>query len=195
MTPLLEINATDRILYFAPHPDDESLGGGGLIQQAVRVDAAVRVVFVTNGDRNPWPQRVEERRWTIGPEEQARWGGRRRAEAIAAMERLGLTKDAAGFFGWPDQGVTAFLLAADENALAAICAEIEAFQPSLLVLPSPEDTHPDHSAFYVLARLAIARLSERGCHCPQITYVIHAPNYPVSGHKVAVALERRARCS
>jgi len=188
MTPLLDISTSDRILYFAPHPDDESLGGAGLIQHAVRANARMRIVFVTNGDRNPWPQRVKERRWSIGPAEQARWGSRRRGEAVVAMERLGLSANSAGFFEWPDQGVQAFLMKADENALQSICREIEAFRPTLLVLPSPEDTHPDHSSFYVLARLAAARLREKGFHCPQLTYVIHAPDHPVTGHKVAVAL-------
>ncbi len=188
MTPLLEITATDRILYFAPHPDDESLGGAGLIQHAVRAKASVRIVFVTNGDQNPWAQRAAEWRWSIGPDEQARWGARRRKEALAAMEHLGLGEEDAGFFHWPDQGVTAFLLQADESALETICREIQAFRPTLLVLPSPEDTHPDHNAFYVLTQLALARLSERGCHCPQLTYVIHKPHYPVSGQKMAVGL-------
>ncbi len=191
MIPLLEISSSDRILIFAPHPDDESLGAGGLIQHAVQSDASVRVVFVTNGDRNPWPQRVKERRWSIGPAEQARWGARRQREAIVAMARLGLPEESAGFFNWPDQGVTSFLLQADEEALGKITAEIEAFQPTLLVLPSPEDTHPDHSAFYVMTRLAMSRLSERGWQCPQLTFVIHAPSYPVTGHKMAVALNAR----
>ncbi len=188
MTPLFNISRTDRILYFAPHPDDESLGGGGLIQHAVRVGAAVKVVFLTDGDRNPWAQRAAERRWTIGPQEQARWGKRRRAESVAALRRLGLEEGAAEFLGWPDQGVTALLMKADEAVLETICSEIAGFAPTLLVLPSSEDTHPDHNAFNVLAQLALARLSERGRHCPQLTYVIHPPTYPVTGHKVALAL-------
>ncbi len=159
-----------------------------MIQHAVKANAKVRIVFITNGDRNPWPQRVEERRWSIGPAEQARWGARRKAEALVAIGRLGLSKSAAGFYDWPDQGVTPFLMEADESAIAKICQEIEAFRPTLLVLPSPEDTHPDHSAFYVLARLAAARLREKGFHCPQLTFVIHAPGHPVTGHKVAIAL-------
>lgn len=188
MTPLFNISRSDRILYFAPHPDDESLGGGGLLQQAVRVGAAVKVVFLTDGDRNPWAQRAAERRWTIGREEQARWGQRRRAESVAALERLGVSKSAAEFLGWPDQGVTALLLKADEAALETICREIAGFNPTLLVLPSAEDTHPDHNAFNVLAQLALSRLSERGRHWPQLTYIVHAPSYPVTGHKVALAL-------
>jgi len=36
----------------APHPDDEVLGAGGLIQQAVAAGAEVRIVYLTNGDHN-----------------------------------------------------------------------------------------------------------------------------------------------
>ncbi len=191
MTPLIEITATDRILYFAPHPDDESLGGGGLIQHAVRAGAAVRTVFITNGDRNPWPQRIKERRWTIGAGEQQRWGSRRQAEAVRALALLGVSVEAITFYGWPDQGVAPLLLRADEAALGKVHKEIDDFRPTLIVLPSQEDIHPDHSAFYVMARLAMARLAQEGFRCPQITYVIHAPHYPVNGQKVAVALNGR----
>ena len=63
-----------RILILAPHPDDECLGTGGLIQQALAKGAKVKVVFITNGDNNPWPQRYVEKRWFIGTEERMRWG-------------------------------------------------------------------------------------------------------------------------
>jgi len=44
--PLLPLpTAEDRILIIAPHPDDEVLACGGLIQQAVAVGADVRVIF------------------------------------------------------------------------------------------------------------------------------------------------------
>ena len=42
-----------RVLMLAPHPDDESLGTGGLIQRATRAGGEVHVVFVTDGDNNP----------------------------------------------------------------------------------------------------------------------------------------------
>ena len=60
-----------RILILAPHPDDESLGTGGLIQQALAAGAALRVLFITDGDNNPWPQRFIERRWFINAPERA----------------------------------------------------------------------------------------------------------------------------
>ncbi|MEI6121822.1 MAG: PIG-L family deacetylase, partial [Opitutae bacterium] len=67
-----------RILILAPHPDDECLGTGGLIQQALAKGAKIKVIFITNGDNNPWPQRYLEKRWFIGPEERKRWGDRRK---------------------------------------------------------------------------------------------------------------------
>ena len=52
-----QLHAGAKIAVLAPHPDDESLGTGGLIQQALAAGAEVRVIFVTDGDNNPWPQR------------------------------------------------------------------------------------------------------------------------------------------
>ncbi len=40
----------ERILIFAPHPDDELLGNGGLIQDAKNRGDEVIVVLMTNGD-------------------------------------------------------------------------------------------------------------------------------------------------
>jgi LmbE family N-acetylglucosaminyl deacetylase len=38
------------LLVFAPHPDDDAIGAGGVIQQALADRKKVRVVFVTSGD-------------------------------------------------------------------------------------------------------------------------------------------------
>ena len=171
----LKISAHDRILIFAPHPDDESLAAGGLIQRAVRAGAKVRAVLVTDGDNNPWPQRFVERRLKIRRTDRARWGRRRRKEALAALAHLGLDPaTSVRFMGWPDQGVTNFLLAANENALFALWAEIMEWKPTLIVTPSGADTHPDHNAFFVLAQIAAARLEKP----PRVLrYLIHAPKH------------------
>lgn len=169
----MKISAGDRLLILAPHPDDESLACGGLIQRAVAAGVGVRVIFATEGDNNPWPQRFIERRLTIGQTDRPRWGRRRRAEALAALARLGLPGNAARFLDWPDQGVTELLLSADEGALRTLCREIERWQPSLLVVPSGTDTHPDHSALFVLSQLALARVDE----APRLLrYLVHFPH-------------------
>lgn len=35
----LQITAADRLLMLAPHPDDEALAAGGLLQRAIGADA------------------------------------------------------------------------------------------------------------------------------------------------------------
>ncbi|MCE9608806.1 MAG: PIG-L family deacetylase [Chthoniobacter sp.] len=177
MLQSLELTVADRVLFFAPHPDDESLGGGGLVQKAVAVGAQMRFVFVTNGDRNPWPQRVMERSVFLDAKARRRWGARRRQEALNALAILGIGEPAeAHFLGWPDQGVTPLLMRGDAEALEIICRQIAEWQPSYIITPAAEDVHPDHSAFFVLVQLALCRLRRRGIVVRHVvSYVVHAP--------------------
>ena len=151
--------AQQRVLIIAPHPDDESLATGGLIQRAVKEGAQVQVLFVSDGDNNPWPQRFVERRWRIGETERKRWGARRRQEALAALRVLGLTKSHAHFLGLPDQGTTPALMHAGTGFLAELVRALKAWRPTLLVSPSPHDVHPDHNAFAVLMSLALRQVA------------------------------------
>jgi len=154
----LKFSATDRILILAPHPDDESLATGGLIQRATKAGAKVRVLFATDGDNNPWPQRFLERKLQIGISDRARWGRRRRNEAVTALQLLGLPKNCVRFLGLPDQGVTDLLMRAEESVLFTLWAEFKEWDPTLFVMPSATDAHPDHSALFVLVHLAMMRL-------------------------------------
>jgi LmbE family N-acetylglucosaminyl deacetylase len=45
-----KIDDHERLLVLAPHPDDETLGAGGLIQQVLKKNGSVRTVVVTAGD-------------------------------------------------------------------------------------------------------------------------------------------------
>jgi LmbE family N-acetylglucosaminyl deacetylase len=45
-----QILKSNDIIIFAPHPDDEVLGFGGIIYEAVQLAKTVRVVIVTSGD-------------------------------------------------------------------------------------------------------------------------------------------------
>jgi len=164
----------ERVMVLAPHPDDETLATAGLLQQAVTAGAAVRVLFATDGDNNPWPQRAIERRWRITIADRARWGRRRRGEALAALACLGVPADSARFLGYPDQGLTALLLAGSEELLVTLVAEIAEWRPTLLVTPSALDRHPDHSALAVLVRCALARLGPDQPRFTEISYLVHA---------------------
>ena len=173
VTQPLDITWGDRVLLVAPHPDDETLAAGGLLQRARSVHAAVRVVFVTDGENNPWAQRATERRWRIGPGDRERWGGRRRGEALAALRCLGLEDRHVAFLGFPDQGITRLLLAGDDDLTEALAREIERFRPTVLVAPALQDLHPDHSALAVLLRVAFERLDSRLPRPREHLFMVH----------------------
>jgi LmbE family N-acetylglucosaminyl deacetylase len=145
-----------RLLLFAPHPDDESLACGILLQRSVRAGAVVRVVYVTDGDDNPWPQRVLERKWRLNAADRSRWGRLRRTEALAALRVLGVNASAARFLGLPDQKLTAILMCDCQSALECFAAIIADWGPTDLLVPSISDTHPDHSALAVMLRLILS---------------------------------------
>jgi len=162
-----------RILLFAAHPDDEALAAGGLLQQAAAAGSATRVIFVTNGDNNPWPQRVDEHRWRIESADKIRWGLRRNAEALTSLACLGLQPENAIFWGYPDQGITELLLKESGAILQRISSEIDDWQPTLIVGPSPLDLHPDHSALGVLIRIAHATMIQPSKRLQAIYYCVH----------------------
>jgi LmbE family N-acetylglucosaminyl deacetylase len=155
---LLDLSATDRLLVLSPHPDDESLATGGLLQAALAVGADTRVLYATDGDLNPWAQLVVEGRWPATAAARARWGALRRREATRALRALGLPEERTTWLGLPDQHLTALLLAGDERLLAALLSEVRLRRPTLIVAPSTYDRHPDHSAVSVTLALALARL-------------------------------------
>jgi LmbE family N-acetylglucosaminyl deacetylase len=169
MTRILTFPAHARLLVFAPHPDDETLATGELIQSALAAGARVRVVFATDGDNNPWPQRWFERRWHIGAAERARWGERRRAEARIALDALGVGADSARFLGWPDLGLTD-QLERDDSAIDTLADEIARYVPTHVAMPSLRDRHPDHAALRVMLELA---LEKARVPCVQLGYVVH----------------------
>ena len=161
-----------RLLILAPHPDDECLGTGGLIQQALAKGAKIKVIFITNGDNNPWPQRYLEKRWFIGAEERKRWGDRRKIEAQNSLEILGGGKVATTFLGLPDAGILNLWKNNDAVILEKLMREFTAWQPTLLVLPSEFDRHSDHRATHMYGCKALAETSNK---YPVLTYLIHRP--------------------
>jgi LmbE family N-acetylglucosaminyl deacetylase len=163
-------SARTRLLVVAPHPDDETIANGLLIQQVRAAGGEVGIVLLTDGDNNPWPQRWMERRLRIDAGGRQRWGARRLAELRQAMQRLGLPAAAPQQLHWPDLGVTSRLLSAPQAAVAALTAAITAFRPDIVVAPALGDRHPDHGAAHVLIRLALAQLSSAPT---LLTYMVH----------------------
>src|SRR5438874_13551460 len=143
-------------MLIAPHPDDEALACSVILQKAVRAGAAIRVVYVTDGDDNPWPQRALEKRWRLSALDRKRWGKLRRAEALAALGVLDIGPADIQFLTLPDQGLTDLLLRDCNSALTRIAQLIDDWSPTDILAPSIFDIHPDHNAVAVMMRLIFA---------------------------------------
>jgi LmbE family N-acetylglucosaminyl deacetylase len=158
-------------MLIAPHPDDEALACSVILQHAVRAGAAVRIVYVTDGDDNPWPQRALERRWRLSGSDRKRWGKLRRAEALAALRVLDIGPADIQFLALPDQGLTDLLLRDCNNALTRIAQVIDDWSPTDILAPSLFDIHPDHNAVAVMMRLVFADFVAPGVS--RWNYLVH----------------------
>ena len=160
------------LLVIAPHPDDESLATGGLIQRALAQGARVHIVFVTDGDNNPWPQRLLEHRLRIGVRERERWAARRRNEIQHALHELGAKAAIVHRLQWPDGGVTSRLIDGTAASIAQWRALLAEIGPTLLGLPDLGDSHPDHSALHALLELVLNTMP--AAQRPQcLCYLLH----------------------
>jgi LmbE family N-acetylglucosaminyl deacetylase len=189
-----DFSPATRLLVVAPHPDDETIATGGLIQAVRAAGGRVDVLLVTDGDNNPWPQRWLERRLFIDEKARRRWGERRRGEVADALGRLGVPAENMAALGWPDMEVTAFLRRDHAVALSAFAAVIETKAPTLIAIPALGDRHPDHGVCHVIARLAMAKL---GCTATCVDYMVHgpidpAPAFTLDMHAGASATKRDA---
>lgn len=103
--PLLLGDEEERLLVLAPHPDDETIGAGGLIQEAVELGIPVKVCFLTMGDNNELAFLFVRKHPVVMPGAVRRMGEVRMGEAREAARRLGLDPSAdLVFLGYPDFG-------------------------------------------------------------------------------------------
>ena len=160
-------------MLIAAHPDDESLACSIVLQHAVRNGAAIRVVYATDGENNPWPQRVIERKWRLDEADRARWGKLRRVEALAALGILGVNASDASFLALPDQKLTRLLTSGCGCTLERFAAMITDWAPTDLLIPSISDTHPDHSALAVMLRLMLSECFLGETPMSVWSYVVH----------------------
>src|SRR5688572_21589494 len=89
-----------RLLVVAPHPDDESLGAGGLIQQTLAAGGRVHVLFMTNGDGSPEAVEMATGHREPSASDYRRFGELRRAEALVSLERYRVLPLSVTFLGF-----------------------------------------------------------------------------------------------
>jgi LmbE family N-acetylglucosaminyl deacetylase len=182
------ITHATRLIVFSPHPDDESLGAGGLIRRVLAVGGKVKVVFMTDGDG--FPEGVEKEDHVSHPsaKDYTRYGVERRIEALKALATLGVNDHSVVFLGFPDGGLSylrlkfrahpipykspftgkkhptqfEMIIPATDYCGEDLRKEIERvlieFRPNLLAVTGPEDWHPDHSASYYFVKEALSHL-------------------------------------
>lgn len=146
MTGRLDLPA-GPVLVIAPHPDDETLGCGGLIAATVLRGDPVHTVFVTEGGASHPDCHVWDRH---------RRAAAREAEAEESLRRLGAGAEPRSFLRLPDAAMPGPDNADHAAALAALVRIIDGMRPVLAVLPWRRDPHCDHRASWALARDAIA---------------------------------------
>ncbi|HEY3268562.1 MAG TPA: PIG-L family deacetylase [Armatimonadota bacterium] len=170
--------AADRLLVFAPHCDDETLGLAAYIQQALHAGAQVRVVFMTNGDGFTWSAEREFKRVRVGQAGYVQFGMARQQEALTALAISGVPSQDVTFLGYPDGGLaelwlhnwtpatpyvsrfTGFSRSPYPNSLtrgAIYCGQnvradvqrlVREFRPTQVFCPHSADNHPDHWATF-----------------------------------------------
>lgn len=102
-----EIHSNDRILVFAPHPDDESLAAGGLIKKARDRNASVTVVVMTDGSSAATPEELSPYLEKNNKNSSTGIAELRHEEAVNALSKLGVNESNLIFLGYPDTGLRA----------------------------------------------------------------------------------------
>jgi LmbE family N-acetylglucosaminyl deacetylase len=127
------VPATAQAVIIAPHPDDEILGCGGLLQLLAAAGRPLQLISVTDGSAShPGSERWPVERLSIV----------RPQESAEALRRLGLPMHS---LKWLRGGFTDTQVGAQEQAL---CAFIEShLRPGDVVFTTwREDGHSDHEA-------------------------------------------------
>ncbi len=142
-------------LVVAPHPDDESLGCGGVIALLRNLNCPVQVLVISDGTLS----HPRSRRYPA-PALQAL----REAETKAALCTLGVSASLT-FLRLKDGSIPEPEAVGFEQALFLVNSHLEAFQPKTILLPWRYDPHPDHRATWSLVRAAITRNSHTRQNC------------------------------
>lgn len=168
--------AGSRVLVIAPHPDDETLGAGLLIKKTITNGGQVKVVLMTNGDGYRVAAHLDYAKVTLTPKEYIDFGYLRQQESLKALKLLGVSEDNVIFLGYPDGGLASLWssnwnssvpytsintlsdrspyinsfykdrLYCGQNVVDDLSKIIADYQPTMIVMPHPNDRHPDHWA-------------------------------------------------
>lgn len=163
----------------AAHPDDESLGAGGLIAAAAAADLPVYVVLLTAGEASRFASRGKTRHALATM---------RLAEMENALARLAPDNFLA-FLGAPDGGVAD----AEEQVARSLTDLLGDASRTLLAAPWRHDGHPDHNAAGRAAATAAAASGARLVEYPLLAWTHRLPDELPWGDAVCLELGEARR--
>ncbi len=131
--PLDDTRFARPTLVLAPHPDDETLGCGGLVAQLRDRATPVSIVFLTDGAASH-----------AGTGD---LGAQRRREAAAAAAVLGVGAEQLHFLDHPDGRLEHFV----DRASSQVAELFDGCRFDQVVLPHPAEPNRDHAATYRIA--------------------------------------------
>ncbi|PKQ28671.1 MAG: hypothetical protein CVT63_01435 [Candidatus Anoxymicrobium japonicum] len=194
----------ERLLVIAPHPDDETLATGGLIQQALSEHRKVKVVIMTCGDGNAGIVRAYTKKNNVTPVDFRLVGKVRIRESKNALARLGLTEGDLTLLAYPDGGLNSLwdynwdydnlhrgLNGHDhapysfayqknapycgENVVKNLTSIINDYKPTGIVFPDTQDNHHDHWAANAFMQYV---LTKTGYRANKYIYLVHKRDFP-----------------
>ncbi|MDD5281306.1 MAG: PIG-L family deacetylase [Candidatus Omnitrophica bacterium] len=211
--PILEpFKKGERVLILAPHPDDEAIACAGVIQQALKAGAKIRIVYLTNGDHNELAFIVYEKRITVRQGEFVHMGKVRQQESIKAMKYLGLPEEDLVFLGYPDYGTFNIFSQywqtkkpfrdrltrissvpykdnpsygaeyCGESILDDLSRQILNYKPDKIFVSHPADVNVDHKSLYLFLQVALSDLEGKIAKPKVYPYLVHCVGWPKPRH-------------
>ncbi len=197
----------DKIIIFAPHPDDEILGCAGIIQECIEKKGRVYIVFFTNGDRNEFAFKLFKKRLILHSSDYLNLGELRSQESLKANKAINVPPENLIFLGFPDHGTlniwikywntnkpfksfrtkTAYVPYprnfsypkpyVGESIIHDFIKILKEIKPTKVFLTSPMDLNCDHRAIFNFFNVAF--LETRKAITPNVyLYLIHYKRWP-----------------
>ncbi|WP_407572206.1 PIG-L deacetylase family protein [Deinococcus altitudinis] len=145
-TVLAPTSLAGPVWVVAPHPDDESLGCGGLLAELTDLGTQTWALLLTDGGASH-PASVS---WS-----RERLAGQRLAEWHAGLDLLGVQRGRRLALNLPDGRLPFPQQEGGAAAVAAIRSALAQAVPATVLLPWRRDPHPDHRAAHALIFAAL----------------------------------------
>jgi LmbE family N-acetylglucosaminyl deacetylase len=137
-------------LVIAPHPDDETLCGGGAIALLRQMGYRVHVMILSDGVRmHPRNEFMNSREFSAV----------RKYEAENALFHLGVSSDSVTFLSLNDSLIPARQEAGFEEVVRLCRNKLADLKPDTILAPWRRDFHRDHQAAWQITRQALSEES------------------------------------